>query len=128
MRGRFFVLVRNRDLRRAKKIHSQTTATSDNSSSSKTTTWRRVWRISKTGSNVVDVPYDEEGTHREMLEQPRPEDVGRDLGEDSSLLLVLLARRIIVLLASALATTDTRVTRVTCNNKERARGHHAPPW
>lgn len=71
--------------------------------------------------------YDEKGTHREMLEQPRPEDVGRDLGEDSSLLLVLLARRIVVFLARALATTDTRVTRVTCNNKERARGHHVPP-
>lgn len=65
--------------------------------------------------------HDEEGTYREMLKEPRPEDVRRDLRKDTPLLLVLLARRIVVFLASALATTDTRVTRVTCNSKERAK-------
>lgn len=63
----------------------------------------------------------EENTHREMLEQPRPEDVCRDLGEDASLLLVLLARRIVVLLARPLAATDARVTRVTCNSRKKAK-------
>jgi len=56
-----------------------------------------------------------------MLKEPRPEDVRRNLGEDTPLLLVLLARRIVVFLARALATTDTRVTRVTCNNKRTAK-------
>lgn len=50
-----------------------------------------------------------------MLKQPRPEDVGRDLGKDTPFLLVLLTRRIVVFLAGALAAADTRVTRVTCN-------------
>jgi len=62
-----------------------------------------------------------EATYREMLKEPRPEDVRRNLGEDTPLLLVLLARRIVVFLARALATTDTRVTRVTCNNKRTAK-------
>lgn len=53
-------------------------------------------------------------TYRQVLKQPRPEDVGRDLGKDAPLLLVLLARRVVVLLAGALAAADTRVTRVTC--------------
>lgn len=56
-----------------------------------------------------------------MLEQPRPEDVCRDLGKDAPLLLVLLTRRIVVFFASALAATDARVTRVTCNSKKKAK-------
>lgn len=54
-------------------------------------------------------------TYREVLKQPRPEDIGRHFGEDASLLLVLLTRRVVVFLAGALAAADTRVTRVTCN-------------
>lgn len=53
-------------------------------------------------------------TYREVLKQPRPEDIGRHFGEDTSLLLVLLTRRVVVFLAGALAAADTRVTRVTC--------------
>lgn len=56
-------------------------------------------------------------TYREVLKQPSPEDVRRDLREDTPLLLVFLTRRVVVLLAGTLATSDTRVTRVTCNNK-----------
>lgn len=58
---------------------------------------------------------------REVLKQPRPEDVGRDLGEDAPLLLVLLTRRIVVFLAGALAAADTRVTRVTGTTEEDGR-------
>lgn len=57
-------------------------------------------------------------TYREMLKQPRPEDVGRNFGKDTTFLLVLLTRRIVVFLARPLAATDTRVTRVTCNRNE----------
>lgn len=71
--------------------------------------------------SIVDLPYEEEGTYREMLKEPRPEDVRRNLRKDTPLLLVLLARRVVVFLARALATTDTRVTRVTCNSKKRAK-------
>lgn len=60
-------------------------------------------------------------TYREMLKEPRPEDVRRDLRKNTSLLLVLLARRVIVFLARSLATTDTRVTRVTYNSIKRAK-------
>lgn len=56
-----------------------------------------------------------QNTYREVLKQPRPEDIGRDFGEDAPLLLVLLTRRIVVFLTGALAAADTRVTRVTCN-------------
>lgn len=56
-----------------------------------------------------------QGTYREVLKQPRPEDIGRHFGEDASLLLILLTRRVVVFLAGALATADTRVTRVTCD-------------
>lgn len=56
-----------------------------------------------------------QGTYREVLKQPRPEDIGRHFGEDASLLLVLLTRRVVVFLAGALAAADTRVTRVTCS-------------
>lgn len=52
-------------------------------------------------------------THREMLEEPRSEDVGRHLGEDASFLLILLAC-IVVFLACALAAAYTRITRITC--------------
>lgn len=53
-------------------------------------------------------------TYREVLKQPRPEDVGRHFGEDTPLLLILLTRRVVVFLAGTLAASDTRVTRVTC--------------
>lgn len=69
----------------------------------------------------LDSLYAEEGTYRKMLKEPRPEDVRRNLRKDTPLLLVLLARRVVVFLARALATTDTRVTRVTCNSKKRAK-------
>lgn len=55
---------------------------------------------------------------REMLKEPRPEDVRRNLRKDTPLLLVLLARRVVVFLASTLAATDTRVTRVTGTAEE----------
>lgn len=57
-------------------------------------------------------------TYREVLKQPRPEDVGRHFGEDTPLLLILLTRRVVVFLAGALATADTRVTRVTCDQNQ----------
>lgn len=56
-----------------------------------------------------------QNTYREVLKQPRPEDICRHFGEDAPLLLVLLTRRIVVFLTGALAAADTRVTRVTCN-------------
>lgn len=55
---------------------------------------------------------------REVLKQPRPENVGRDFRKDSSLLLVLLTRRIVVFLARALATADARIARVTGTAEE----------
>lgn len=70
---------------------------------------------------IANVQYEEKGTYREMLKEPRPEDVRRYLREDTSLLLVFLSRRIVVFLSRALATADTRVTRVTCNSKKRAK-------
>lgn len=72
---------------------------------------------------IANVQYEEEeeDTYREMLKEPRPEDVRRYLREDTSFLLVFLSRRIIVFLSRALATADTRVTRVTCNSKKRAK-------
>lgn len=69
------------------------------------TSWKRAIRDERYMQN----------TYREVLKQPRPEDIGRDFGEDAPLLLVLLTRRIVVFLTGALAAADTRVTRVTCN-------------
>lgn len=51
-------------------------------------------------------------TYREVLEEPRPEDVRRDFWKNTPLLLVLLARGVVVLLPRAFATADTRVTRI----------------
>lgn len=39
---------------------------------------------------IGNVQYGEEGTYREMLKEPRPEDVRRDFRKDTSFLLVLL--------------------------------------
>lgn len=55
---------------------------------------------------------------REMLKEPRPEDVRRNFRKDTPFLLVFLARRIVVFLARTLAATDTRVTRVTGTAEE----------
>lgn len=55
---------------------------------------------------------------REMLKEPRPEDVRRNFRKDTPFLLVFLARRIVVFLSRPLAATDTRVTRVTCGTAE----------
>lgn len=82
--------------------------------------YRKAESISKTGS-IFDALCEEEGTHREMLKEPRPEDVRRDFRKDTPFLLVFLARRIVVFLARTFAATDTRVTRVTCNSKKRAK-------
>lgn len=71
--------------------------------------------------DVVNVLYEEEGTYREMLKEPRPEDVRRNLRKDTPFLLVFLSCRIVIFLACTLAATDTRVTRVTCNSKKRAK-------
>lgn len=60
-------------------------------------------------------------TYREMLKEPRPEDVRRDFRKDTPFLLIFLARRIVVFLSRTLAATDTRVTRVTCNRKKGAK-------
>lgn len=54
-------------------------------------------------------------TYREVLEEPRPEDVRRHLRENSSLFLILLTRRIVVLFTGSFPATDTRVTRITWN-------------
>lgn len=62
---------------------------------------------------------------REVLKQPRPEDIGRDFGEDAPLLLVLLTRRIVVFLTGALAAADTRVTRITGATEEDGRVKNA---
>lgn len=85
--------------------------------------WRRYRKaesLLKTG-NILNTLYEEEGTYREMLKEPRPEDVRRDFGKDTPFLLVFLARRIVVFLSRTLPATDTRVTRVTCNSKKRAK-------
>lgn len=50
-----------------------------------------------------------------MLEQPRSEDVGSDLREDTAFLLVLLAIGIVVLLPCTLTAAYASVARVTCN-------------
>lgn len=47
-----------------------------------------------------------------MLEEPRPEDVGRHFGEDAAFLLVLLAVGVVVLFPRALAAADAGVTRI----------------
>lgn len=46
------------------------------------TSWRRAMHDERYMQN----------TYREVLKQPRPEDIGRDFGEDAPLLLVLLTR------------------------------------
>lgn len=104
----------------AKKIRSRTKALSDNSLDD---TARRstTFHIEDSECRRCAAIHDEEGTYREMLKEPRPEDVRRNLRKDTPLLLVLLARRVVVFLASTLAATDTRVTRVTCNSKKRAK-------
>ena len=50
----------------------------------------------------------------EVLEEPRPEDVGGYFGEDAAFLLVLFAVGVIVVLTGTVAATDAGVTRVTC--------------
>lgn len=54
-------------------------------------------------------------TYRQVLEQPRSEDVGGHLWEDTAFLLVLLAIGIVVLLPGTLAAAYASVARVTCN-------------
>lgn len=56
-----------------------------------------------------------------MLKQPRPEDVGRDLGKYPPFLLILFARRIVVLFPGALAAANTRVASVACEQKRKRR-------
>jgi len=65
----------------------------------------------------VNVLYEKEDTYRKMLKEPRPEDVRRNFRKDTSFLLVFLSWRIVIFLARALAATNARVTRVTCNKK-----------
>lgn len=102
----------------AKKIRSRMKVMSDNPFLRQR---HRDARYPSRTESIVGLLYEEEGTYREMLKEPRPEDVRRNLRKDTPLLLVLLARRVIVFLARTLTTTDTRVTRVTCNSKKRAK-------
>ncbi len=54
-----------------------------------------------------------------MLEQPRPEDVGGHLGEDPSLLGVLLAGGVVVVTTvGAVSAPHARITRIACARKK----------
>ena len=54
----------------------------------------------------------------EVLEEPRPEDVGGHFGEDAAFLLVLFAVGIVVVLAGAVSAADAGVAGVTCVAKQ----------
>lgn len=62
---------------------------------------------------VIFQSGDSAATHRQMLEQPRSQDICCNLWENSSFLLVLFAVGVVVLLAGALPAAYTSVTRVT---------------